>query len=101
MLTRTGTFATPHFGEGDYVQTEEKIRELLVEAGADVADIPLGEVVERQYDPEARSGDPDSSVTRELYAGYVRNYNALRFGETPPYVAHEEFYRGVDAGGLL
>ena len=97
LIDQDGYIRYTHFGEGDYVETEEKIRELLVEAGADVADIPLGEVVERQYDPEARSGDPANSVTRELYAGYVRNYNALRFGETPPYVAQEEFYRDVDA----
>ncbi len=97
LIDQDGYIRYTHFGEGQYEETELIIRELLTEAGAQVSDIPLGEVVLPEYEPLALSRDPMNSITRELYAGVARNYGALRSGSAPPYVSHEEFYLEPDA----
>ncbi len=81
-----------HFGEGAYVETEEQIRDLLSEAGADLTSVAISTEPEREVDMRAFTGeDPFARQTRELYAGFIRNFGALR-GGTPPYVMHEDFY---------
>lgn len=62
-----------HFGEGDYEETEDLVRALLVEAGA--TDLPPK--IEPLNTEERRAG---SGVTRELYAGYWRQPEALGQG---------------------
>ena len=108
LIDRDGYIRYTHFGEGAYTETEEKIRELLAETGASVASIELNIEAEARIDPRARSRDPDTRLTRELYAGYERNYSTLRFGSVPPYVQHKAFYDEpdrdylyVDPGGHL
>ena len=44
MIDQDGTIRFDHIGEGAYLQTELHIRNLLVEAGADVSDIAVGGV---------------------------------------------------------
>ncbi|WP_186101541.1 cytochrome c biogenesis protein DipZ [Burkholderia gladioli] len=64
-----------HFGEGDYVQSERAIQQLLVEAGhPDAAQVPLG------IDGPAASGaqaaaDNADMRSPETYVGYARAEN--------------------------
>ncbi|WP_186131328.1 cytochrome c biogenesis protein DipZ [Burkholderia gladioli] len=64
-----------HFGEGDYVQSERAIQQLLVEAGhSDAAQVPLG------IDGPAASGaqaaaDNADMRSPETYVGYARAEN--------------------------
>lgn len=47
LIDRAGTIRFDHIGEGAYLETELHIRNLLVEAGADVSDIAVGGVQSR------------------------------------------------------
>ena len=97
LIDKDGYIRYTHFGEGAYVETEEKIRELLEEAQAGVSDIALNLEPEREIDARAFTRDPFTMITRELYAGFRRNYRALAAGSAPPYVLHEEFYQQQNA----
>lgn len=100
LIDKDGAIRYSHFGEGAYVETEEYIRDLLVEAGADLATVAVGEEPERAVDERAFTGtDPFERQTRELYAGFIRNFGSLRAGR-PPYVMHEDFY-GAPSQDLL
>ena len=92
LIDKDGAIRYTHFGEGAYVETEEQIRDLLSEAGADLTSVAISTEPEQEVDERAFTGtDPFARQTRELYAGFIRNFGALR-GGTPPYVMHEEFY---------
>ncbi len=70
-----------HFGEGDYLETERAIRELLEEAGWDLSGVEEGtSAVAPQRDPVSLN------QTRELYGGTDRNYGRIQ------YAAQPEFY---------
>ena len=79
-----------HFGEGAYDETEETIRQLLGEAGADLSDITAGADPGPVPDARAITEDPATLFTRELYAGFVRNAVLEGF-----YVAHQEYYETI------
>ena len=85
-----------HFGEGAYGETEQRIRNALVEAGADLSDDPLDLPEDQARDSNYQPGR--TVVTRELYAGWHRNVGAARtrYG---PYVAQFEEYLGAIRGG--
>jgi thiol-disulfide isomerase/thioredoxin len=90
LIDKNGVVRYSHFGEGQYPETEAKIRALLTEAGFSLAGVKVG------TDPGPMSvapvfPGPDTSQTRELYAGYRR---AASFGER--YVAHLEYYKARD-----
>ena len=92
LIDKDGAIRYTHFGEGAYVETEEQIRDLLSEAGADLAAVAISTEPEQEVDERAFTGtDPFARQTRELYAGFIRNFGALR-GGSPPYVMHEDFY---------
>ncbi len=92
LIDKDGAIRYTHFGEGAYVETEEQIRDLLSEAGADLTSVAISTEPEREVDLRAFTGeDPFARQTRELYAGFIRNFGALR-GGSPPYVMHEDFY---------
>ena len=79
-----GRIRYEHFGEGQYIETEEEIRAALTQAGHDVTSIPLGSV--------GPVRDPDAGAqTRELYGGYERNYHVRGL-----YAAQDEYYAGPD-----
>ncbi len=79
-----GRIRYSHFGEGDYLETEEEIRAALTEAGHDVSAIQLGSA--------APARDPDAGAqTRELYGGYERNYSPRGL-----YAAQDEYYAAPD-----
>ena len=100
LIDKDGAIRYSHFGEGAYVETEEHIRDLLVEAGADLATVSISDEPEREVDERAFTGtDPFARQTRELYAGFIRNFGSLRAG-APPYVMHEDFY-GAPGQDLL
>ena len=83
-----------HFGEGEYAETEEIIRELLIEAGANLNDenlpLPADQVVDSTF-LNFRNGE----VTRELYGGYERGRNDLVSGKGG-YVHQELYYESVN-----
>lgn len=93
LIDKDGYIRYTHFGEGSYAETEEKIQQLLAEAGASMTSIEVSDEFERYIDQQASaSSDPYENQTRELYAGFNRNYNALAGGNTAPYVRQQEFY---------
>ena len=96
LIDKDGYIRYTHFGEGAYVETEQVIRELLAESGSPVASIEPSLFPDLERDPESITGDAMTSVTRELYAGYERNYGALQTGSAPPYVQHVEYYEAPD-----
>ena len=89
LIDKEGYVRFTHFGEGAYMETEDKIRELLSDAGADLTGIP----------PESPNGSLSMlagggtrylpRLTRELYGGYERNSEP-----GGRYIAHEEYYEG-------
>ena len=85
LADHKGVLRYDHIGEGGYLETEQRIRKLLTEAGHDVSDIPLGS-------KESLAGLADS-ITRELYAGrasvlggYLGNFPVSREGNTGLYI---------------
>lgn len=94
LIDTDGYIRYSHFGEGKYAETEQAIRLLLEEAEQAVDDISdeQDRALTRRIDPNARSSRSPNGLTRELYAGTSRNYNALRSGFVDPYVLNEEFY---------
>lgn len=89
LLTPAKGLGYSHFGEGEYVETEEAIRAALEGAGWDVSDIPVGTVNNIDRDPAAKR------ITRELYGGYERNYHPDGI-----YAGNEAYYDGPDATRL-
>jgi thiol-disulfide isomerase/thioredoxin len=100
LIDKDGYIRYTHFGEGDYAETEQKIRELLDERGSSVSDIVLNLEPERVIDPGAFAANRMVGITRELYAGVERNYGAAVSGSIPPYVRHDDYYREPDADML-
>ena len=94
LIDHEGIVRYTHFGEGKYAETELEIRELLEEAGADLA-------LERFNMPQDQSRDPTylntrgARVTRELYAGYGRGYRTVIAGQGA-YVVQKEYYEHPD-----
>ncbi len=85
LFDTSGEIIYSHFGEGDYLETEEKIREVLTAAGYDVSDIPVGGIEAPERDPDA------TAMTRELYGGYERNYSF-----NGQYAGQAEYYDDPD-----
>ena len=91
LIDQHGTIQYRRFGEGRYLETEERIRELLEEAGVDLSDIEIGANERPARDPRSRVADDATRQTREIYGGYRRN-TASRGA----YIAHPEYYNGQD-----
>ncbi|MBI2164910.1 MAG: redoxin domain-containing protein [Chloroflexi bacterium] len=90
LIDKDGVIRYTHFGEGDYAETEAKIRELLTEAGFQVGGVEAG----TDAGPKQALGasrDPETRQTRELYGGYLRG-NSLG----GLYVANREYYDAQD-----
>ena len=86
LIDKDGIIRYTHFGEGAYDETEEQIRRLLTEAGADVSAIAAG--TDPGPAPDSKAFETDGTgQTRELYAGYKRN-----FSPRGAYVANPDYY---------
>ena len=97
LIDKDGYIRYTHFGEGDYDETELWIRDMLTEAGADLSAISGDTEPEPEVDSRARAAsDPSMSLTRELYAGYERNYGALITRSAPPYILQREYFNQQD-----
>ncbi len=91
LIDADGVLQYTHFGEGAYDKTEEKIRELLEEAGADLSDVSGDTAPGPIVDPESITFDVETQQTRELYGGVQRNYNPAGL-----YVAQVPYYDGPE-----
>ena len=91
-----GEMIYSHFGEGAYAETEERIRNALVEAGADLSDDPFNAPQDQARDSTFQSARQSgrAAVTPELYAGWHRNFLTARAGR-PPYVAQQEYFDAI------
>ena len=92
LIDQDGVIRYTHFGEGQYEETEQAIRKLLAEKGIDLKEPVASSIHSAQMDTAARVTDVMLSQTRELYAGYLRNYGVLSSGQTPPYILNTEYY---------
>ena len=97
LIDHNGNIRYMHFGEGAYDETEMKIRDILTEAGFDVSSVAAGSDPGPARAEGSRVATIEESQTRELYAGYERNYGALMAQQVPPYVRHVEYYEAPDA----
>ena len=97
LIDKDGYVRYTHLGEGAYEETEQKIRELLAETGADLTNIADSTAPEPQVAPDALTAPPAMGLTRELYAGYERNRAAMSSQNNPPYILHIEYYSHPDA----
>ena len=97
LIDHNGKIRYNHFGEGAYDETEMNIREILTEAGYDVSGISANSDPGPPVAENARNSPLGEGQTRELYAGYDRNYGALMAQQAPPYVRHVEYYEAPDA----
>jgi thiol-disulfide isomerase/thioredoxin len=95
LVDKDGLIRYTHFGEGAYEETELWIRGLLEEAGVDLSDVSASTLPEPQHVTDQRAMDRETGLTREIYAGFERNYSALL--SSAPYVLHQEYYEEEDA----
>ena len=94
LIDKDGVVQYSHFGEGRYAETEEKIRELLEEAGASVLEDAFAPSLDQKLDP-TYLGSPDAELTREVYAGYRRNLPDRLYGGGG-YVGQEAYYKAPE-----
>ena len=87
LIDKDGTVQYSHFGEGRYDKTEIRIRELLIDAGADLSDNPLTPTGDQVEDP-AFLDSGRSTTTRELFAGFV-------MAELGEYVQQSGFFKNT------
>ena len=91
LIDKDGVIRYMHFGEGKYRETENKIRELLEEVGANLKDVPLGAPLVAAAGASLASRGSPFGLTRELYGGYIRNKS-----QSAGYLAHPEYYAGPE-----
>ena len=101
LFNSHGEMIYSHFGEGAYGETEQKIRNALVEAGADLSDDPLDLPEDQVRDAAFQSARIRGSapVTPELYAGWQRNVGVARAGRHPYVAQFEEYFQSILDGG--
>lgn len=101
LFNSHGEMIYSHFGEGAYGETEQKIRNALVEAGADLSDDPLELPQDQVRDAAFQSARIGGSapVTPELYAGWQRNLGVARTGRHPYVAQFEDYFQSILDGG--
>ena len=70
LIDANGLVRYRHFGEGAYDETEEQIRNLLTEAGVDVAGVAANPDTGPAFDPRAQGTSRADQQTREIYGGW-------------------------------
>ena len=86
LVDQEGVIRYTHFGEGAYGKTEQWIRRLLEETGADLSSVPEG--LQAGASQITALASP-SRVTRELYGGTKRNRQP-----GGSYAAQIQYYQG-------
>ena len=101
LFNSHGEMIYSHFGEGAYGETEQKIRNALVEAGADLSDDPLDLPEDQVRDSAFQAARVSGSapVTPELYAGWERNVGVARSGRHPYVAQFEDYFQSILDGG--
>ena len=94
LIDQDGVVRYTHFGEGGYGETEEQIRRLLAEAGADLSDDKLVLPTDQEVDMTFLN-TRNAQVTPELYAGHERNFSAALYGRGA-YVVQPEYFDSRD-----
>lgn len=95
VIDQDGFIRYVHRGEGAYEETESVLRELLEEAGADLKGISPNTDPDPVVDPTATGDTVETSLTRELYAGYLRNVSGAG-----AYVINPEYYSSLNKVAL-
>ena len=90
LIDQDGVVRYTHFGEGGYAETEQQIRLLLAEAGANLSDDKLVLPTDQEVDMVFLS-TRNAQVTPELYAGLERNFSAALYGRGA-YVVQPEYF---------
>ena len=95
LIDQEGALRYRHLGKGNYSETEEQIRRLLMEAGSS---LDVGNFVtpsDQPFDPEFLDS-LNAEITRELYTGYARDFHDTQAGG-PGYVRQPEYYQDQEA----
>jgi thiol-disulfide isomerase/thioredoxin len=104
LIDQHGVVRYTHFGEGAYAETEEVIRRLLQEAGAQLTyehlALPPDQPRDPAFDDLRRARGSKVEITPELYAGYERNFSAVHY-RIDPYVVQTEYYKNRDGVATL
>jgi thiol-disulfide isomerase/thioredoxin len=77
LADHEGTLRYEHFGEGRYVQTEQALKQLLRDAGAEVDD----SLVQSHARPVEEPADWDHLKSPETYLGYARSDGAVSLSD--------------------
>ena len=95
LIDKDGHIRYTHFGEGEYMETEQWIQTLLVEAGTLSEEVPLNpDEGPQRADEEPLIDNVGLRFTRELYGGYERSYHPS--GQYVNGVAHPAYYDDRD-----
>jgi len=95
LIDKEGIIQYTHFGEGGYSETEEWIRTLLQDAGADLSLEEAANSVDQMLDPEFLK-DRSAEITAELYGGYNRGCNLFSLLYSNSSVDDETFCQSQD-----
>ena len=95
LIDQKGVLRYRHLGEGQYAETEEKIRELLAETGADLDGGNFPPLSDQTLDPVFLRAQ-NAEITRELYTGYGRDFSDTQSGG-PGFVRQPEYYQDQEA----
>ena len=95
LIDQKGVLRYRHLGEGQYAETEEKIRELLAETGADLDGGNFQPLSDQTLDPVFLRAQ-NAEITRELYTGYGRDFSDTQSGG-PGFVRQPEYYQDQEA----
>ena len=87
LIDKDGIIRYTHFGEGEYVETEAQIRDLLLDAGVNLAGIAANTQEGPEFHERAFTGGLSDGQTRELYAGLNP-----QFFSRQPYILQPELY---------
>ena len=85
LVDKDGVVRYSHFGEGAYDETEDRIRDLLIDAGATLSNAPSGALGEQPVEQTFLETHM-ATVTRELFAGFV-------LASLGQYVRQEDFFK--------
>ena len=95
LIDQEGVLRYRHLGEGNYAETEDQIRGLLIEAGATLDVENFVSLLDQPFDPVFLDS-LNAEITRELYTGYARDFHDTQAGG-PGYVRQPEYYSDQEA----